>query len=134
MADFMTPPADAAIAPSGPVWLDGSGILITITTTQVQTLQDAKENMKITWAAGNGIPRPLLIDISRTRAMSKEAREEYTAPESRKHITAVALLTNSNVGRMVGNLFINLNKHVVPIKLFTDPVKGRDWLLQYKVK
>lgn len=134
MPDFMTPPIDALIAPSGPVWLHESGIMITVNTTPVQTGQDAIDNMVVTRRAGGGIPRPLLVDITRVKEMTREAREEYVKPESLEIITSVALITRSNVGAMVGNLFINLNRHIVPIKLFTDPHKAKDWLLTHRTK
>lgn len=48
-------------------------------------------------------------------------------------VTAVALVTNSNISRMVGNFFIGLTQSYVPVKLFTEPEKAREWLLQYIV-
>lgn len=133
MTDFMTPPAHAMAAPSGPVWLSEDGIIITISMHPVQDLQVARENMKITKQLAAGVSRPMLVDITRVRSMKKEAREEYVTPESRQFVNSVALITNSGMGSMVGNLFIQLNKHVVPIKLFTDPNKAKEWLMQYKV-
>jgi hypothetical protein len=134
MADFMIPPPNALIAPTGPVWLDEDGIMITINTSAIHTREDAIVNMKITSEAGKGIPRPFLIDLTSVRSMSKAAREEYVKPGSENIINAVALLTTSNIGRMVGNLFIGFNKHIVPIKLFNDAAEAKAWLLQYKVK
>lgn len=134
MADFMTPPADALMAPSGPVWLSNDGIVITIGTSQVQTIEEAKENLAVTKQVANGMPRPLLVDISKVRAMNKEAREEYVKQQQDQFIAAVALVTNSNIGKMIGNIFIGINESTIPTKLFTDPDKAKDWLLQYKVK
>ncbi len=134
MADFLTPPANATIAPTGPVWLSEDGIIITINTVKTHTQEQAVENMVLTKQVGAGTPRPLLVDVTHVQSMSKEAREEYVKSESLEIVTAVALITKSGIGRMVGNLFIGLNKHVVPVKLFNDAHKAKEWLMQYKVK
>ena len=81
-----------------------------------------------------GTPRPLLVDMSRVRSISKEAREEYVKETEEPFVTAVALVTNSSVSRMIGNFFIGLNHGIVPARLFTDPGKAREWLLQYIVR
>lgn len=132
MTHLLTPPPDAIFAPTGPTWLHEDGIIITINDSAEHTLKDAVENMKITKAIGKGIPRPMLVDVTRVRSMDREARAQYVKPESLQIVTAVALVTNSTIGTMVGNLFINLNKHVVPIKLFSDPDKAKEWLLQFR--
>lgn len=134
MTDLMTPPPDAVISPSGPIWLNEDGIIITITTATYQTLDDAKVNMEYSRKMTAGVPRPMLVDMSKVRSINKEAREEYVKKIDEPFITAVALLTNSNISRMVGNFFIGLNNMQIPAKLFTDPEKAREWLLQYLVK
>lgn len=134
MADLMTPPPDAVISPSGPVWLNEDGIIITITMVPMQGLAEAKENMEYNRKASAGKPRPLLADMTRVRSISKEAREEYVKEIDDPFVTAVALLTKSSVSRMIGNIFIGLNNTTVPTRLFNDPEKAREWLLQYRVK
>lgn len=133
MTDLLTPPPHAVITPSGPVWLSEDGIIVTITMAHTQTLADAKENIQYNKRVAAGIPRPLLVDMSRVRSMSKDAREEYVKKDDSPLVTAVALVTNSNISRMVGNFFIGLTQSYVPVKLFTEPEKAREWLLQYIV-
>lgn len=133
MTDLMTPPPHAVITPSGPVWLSEDGIIVTITTAHTQTLADAKENIQYNKRVAAGIPRPLLVDMSRVRSMSKDAREEYVKKDDEPLVTAVALVTNSSISRMVGNFFIGLTQSYIPVKLFTEPEKAREWLLQYIV-
>lgn len=133
MADFLTPPEYAVEAPSGPIWLTDDGILITINNFVTHTHENAVENLRITRELAAGNPRPLLVDISKVRSMSKQAREEYTRTENKEFCTAVALLTTSAVGSMIGNIFMALNKHVVPVKMFTDAHKAREWLLDHKI-
>jgi hypothetical protein len=133
MAEFLKPPPHAVAAPSGPTWLGDDGIIISINESVIHTREEAVRNIEVTRMVGLGIPRPMLVDLTKVRSMSKEGREEYTKSETLKVVTAVGFITNSNVGRMVGNLFINLNKHVLPVKLFNDAYKAKEWLMQYRV-
>lgn len=132
MADFMTPPPDAIQSPSGPVWCTKDGIIITRNNFVTHSHEDAIENLRLTRELARGKPRPLLVDITNVRTISKKAREEYVLPGNKEIITAVALITTSNVGRMVGNLFMTLNKPAMPMKMFTNADNAREWLLQYK--
>lgn len=132
MHDFMIPPPDALVAPSGPVWLSDDGIIITIGKAESQDTEAARENMAYTKRVTAGKPRPLLVDITKVKSMSKGAREEYVKQQEETVITAVALLTNSSIGSMIANIFIGLNKPYVPVKMFTDPLKAKDWLMQYR--
>lgn len=132
MHDFMIPPPDALIAPSGPVWLSEDGIVITIGKAESQDTEVARENMVYTKKATAGKPRPLLVDITKVKSMSKGAREEYVKQQEEPVITAVALLTNSGIGSMIANIFMGLNKPYVPVKMFTDALKAKDWLMLYR--
>lgn len=132
MHDFLIPPADALIAPSGPVWLNEDGIVITIGKSESQDTETARENMVYTKKVTGGKPRPLLVDMTKVRSMSKGAREEYVQQQDAV-ITAVALLTRSGVSNMIANIFISLNKPQVPVKLFTDPDKAKEWLMEYRL-
>ncbi len=133
MYDFMIPPPDALMAPSGPVWLNEDGIVITIGKSESQDAETARENMVYTKKAAGGQPRPLLVDMTKVRSMSKGAREEYVKQQGESILTAVALLTRSGVSNMIANLFISLNKPPVPVKLFTDPEKAKDWLMEHRL-
>lgn len=134
MTDLMTPPLDTLSTHFGFMWLNEEGIVVIVTMIPEHTLDNAKESMAYTKKLAAGTPRPMLVDMSKVRSINKEAREEYVKKIDEPFITAVALLTNSNISRMVGNFFIGLNNMQIPAKLFTDPEKARVWLLQYIVK
>ncbi len=133
MTDLMTPPQNALSIQFGSIWLNEDGIIVVVTMLPTHNLENAKESMAFTKILAAGIPRPLLVDMSKIRSMSKDAREEYVKKIDEPFVTAVALVTNSNISRMVGNFFIGLNQAYVPVKLFTNAEKAREWLLQYLV-
>lgn len=131
MHDFMTPPANAMITPWGPIWLSPEGIIINIGAKPSQSKEDVAEYLSHIRKAAAGKPRPFLVEISRVRSMSKEVREEYDRHNTAELITAMALVTGSSIGNMLGNILIGINTPKVPTKLFSDPGKAKTWLMQY---
>ncbi|MBZ0098492.1 MAG: hypothetical protein K8F30_05380 [Taibaiella sp.] len=131
MPEFMIPPADAMMTPWGPIWLSTEGIIINIGAKSSQTREDVIEYLSYIKKAAAGKPRPFLVEISRVRSMSKEVREEYDKHNTAGLVTAMALVTKSAIGNMLGNILIGVSTPKVPTKLFTDPVKAKTWLMQY---
>lgn len=132
MPDFMTPPSDAMMTPWGPIWLSREGIIMNIGSKPSQNKEDVAEYLSYIKRAAAGKPRPFLVEISRVRSMSKEVREEYNRQHTEDLVTATALVTSSSIGTMLGNILIGVSTSKVPTKLFTDPLKAREWLLQYR--
>lgn len=132
MPDFMTPAANAMTTPWGPIWLSEERIIINIGAKPSQSKEDVVEYLSYIKRAGAGEPRPLLIEISRIRSASKEVRDEYERQDVEGLVTALALVTHSSIAKMIGNILIGVSTAKVPTKLFTDPLKAREWLLQYR--
>ena len=131
-SSYEIPPYAVASA-SGLTWLDDSGIIIAVGRNHaIHTLEHALENQKINETIANGVRRPFLIDMTDVKSMSHEARAFYAGPEPPKILTAVAILTNSHLGKVVANLFMTLTQPTLPTKLFTSFEAAKDWLMQYK--
>jgi len=127
------PPANARVSTSGLTWLSDDGIIIAIANPQpLHTLENAIENTRINQELAGDVKRPFIIDLTKVTAMSREARAYYAGPEPRKSLTAVALITESNIGRLVANFFIGLTKPVLPTKLFNSYNEALEWVLKYK--
>lgn len=126
-------PHHAVSSASGLTWLDDSGIIIAVGRNHaIHTLEHALENQRVNEILANGVRRPFLIDMTDVKSMSHEARAFYAGPEPPKVITAVAILTNSNIGKVVANLFMTLTHPVLPTKMFTSFELAKEWLMQYK--
>lgn len=78
----------------------------------------------------NGLSYPCLIDMKGVRSISKDARE-YLATEGARNIKAGALIIDSALSKMVGNIFLTINKPAVPTKLFTNELEAKEWLKKY---
>ena len=114
------------------VWLDSDGILVVVNKpVAVHTKTHAEESVAIVMEVSAGIPRPLLIDISDVKTMSREAREIYANVSSKERVRAVGLITKSAMSRILGNFFLSFNRPSVPVKLFADSDLARKWLLTH---
>lgn len=80
----------------------------------------------------NSMPDLLLIDLTDIRSMNRDAREEYKAASAVENVKAIALVTESVVGRMIANFFLSFNKAKAPIKLFNNYNAAEKWLLTKK--
>lgn len=127
-------PSDVEIeyGPSGPLWLDKSGIAVTINNGGSEhTLEHAKEAVALYERITKQIPVPLLVDFTKVKHMTREAREYYSSEENAKKMKALGIVTSSNIGRMVANFFIGINKVRNPVRIFNSYEEAMQWLKQY---
>jgi len=114
----------------GSCWLDESGIIFCIALGN-QTLEHAKENIASLISYNEAKGKPLLLDFSNIQSQTREAREYYASDESNKAVSAVAVVTNTLIGNLIGNFFIGLNKSSFPLRLFTNVEEAKQWLMQF---
>lgn len=72
----------------------------------------------------------LLIDVSNTMETPREVRD-YAAEEFPKFIKAIAMLSDSALGKMIANLFFTVKHQPYPTKFFNDEEEAIKWLQQY---
>ena len=117
------------VTETGEVWLGDDGVIrIEIRNPREHTLRDATENVEAVRRAGGGVRRPLLSRVAAPGPMTNEAREYYASAEAARAITALAMVTNSILGRIVANLLIGLNATPIPMRLFASETAGLVWL------
>ena len=93
-----------------------------------ETLQTAEENgQALMELKGDRPPLPILIDFSLGAGQDQAARKYY-AEQSRNWCSRAAILVGSPVSRVMGNIYMGLNKPNVPTKLFTDEQTALIWL------
>lgn len=92
------------------------------------TLKGAKTEIKLINKLCNGKKVPLLVNLSKTKSVTKDAREYYSGSESAKVKSAAALIVNSPLHKIMGNFFWGINKPPYPVKLFTSEEKAINWL------
>ena len=96
-----------------------------------ETLDDARANVALCLQRNAGRRRPLLVDLRGAKSQSAEARAYMAGPEGLKVSQAVGLLIGSPVSRVLGNLYLRLNKPPIPTRLFTSEEEALAWLRSF---
>lgn len=111
------------------VSLRADGILQVVYFPNIrETLADAQANVAASRSLSPEKRRPLLVDIRVMRGIDRGARVYYSSAETAQTITALALLVESPLSRLLANFFMGLNKVQVPTRLFTAEDKAVEWL------
>jgi hypothetical protein len=94
-----------------------------------QSPADASENLVRTVEACGKMPRPLLVDISRSLPLEPEARHFYTGSILAQSFLALGLLVEASpLGRMMGNVYLRIARPGIPTRLFAEEEPALAWL------
>jgi hypothetical protein len=96
-----------------------------------QTLEDAIQNVAAVAKAAGGAVRPLLIHFEAAAPQTPECRAHYLSDEATSAVSAVAIVTSSMLGRIVGNLMIGMHTRGSPVRLFDSYDKALAWLMGF---
>lgn len=95
------------------------------------SISEAKENSIAVNALFNGTKFPLLVNITEIHSITKEARDFFAVRDRETNITSFAIVTKSEVGKMIANFFFIFNRTGVPARMFTDETKAINWLKKH---
>lgn len=127
----MTPAADAYVVSteSALVWVAGDGVIrhVVVEGSELE-LHHAKANLRALVRATQGTRRPMIADLRKIRSATREVREYYASQDAAEVVSAVAILIESPVSRVIGNFFMKLNRPLYPIQLFSVEDKALEWL------
>jgi len=114
------------------VWLSDEGIVqLQPLARREQTLEDAIENVAAVAKTCAGTVRPLLIHFEAAAPQTPECRAHYLSDEALRAVAAVAIVTTSMLGRIVGNLMIGMHTRGAPVRLFENNDKALEWLKEF---
>jgi len=94
-------------------------------------LTDAEEAVSAIASLCQGVRRPVLVDITEVKSMTRECRVYFAGPETAKVEAAAALLIRSPLTKAIGNFFMGLNKPLFPTRLFTSESEAIGWLSSF---
>jgi hypothetical protein len=89
------------------------------------TGQLAREAMDLVDDLNAGRSRPLLVDMTGTAALTREARQVFTHECS---ASACALVGRSPVDRVLANFALGVYRMAMPTRFFTDEPAALEWL------
>ncbi len=95
------------------------------------TIEDARVCTAWMQKLTGNIPRPMLGDFGNMKSQTKECRDYFTKdPKHLQSYSAIAILVNNPLTRMLANFFIGINKPPKPTRLFDDREKAIQWLVE----
>ena len=76
-----------------------------------------------------GRPHPLLVDAHAAGPLGRPARMEFASRGDL--ISAMALVANTPLSRLMGNFFIAVSNPGAPTRLFNDEASALAWLKEF---
>lgn len=117
------------ILQKGRMWLDEDGTVHIVWSPRAElTLADAEASMVGYDRLRQGRSLALLVDTRTIRSMNREVRTLYSGAHTAEITTAVALLIESPLSAAMGNFYLQVNKPVVPTRLFASEAAAFQWL------
>lgn len=118
------------------VRLDEAGIVWVTALPGVtrQTEADARENLEALDQVRAGRKRPILADIREALSTDQAGRRLYSQTGLKDAVCAVALIVGSPVSRVIGSLYLGLNRPPFPMALFISEPEALAWLKGFLVE
>lgn len=110
------------------IWLQDDVVRCVVLPTASHTLADARENDEAVTSLTGGRRLPMLLDTRASRGLDRDARLYYVRPEAARQLAGLAMLIDSQIGRILGNFFMTVNKPPFPLRLFTSEADALIWL------
>ena len=110
--------------------LNSNGIIHAVITipSAVLTLRDAEENiMSMRRMAPEG-HACILADIRNVRYIERPARVHIASDESQSLMERLAILVDSPLTKLIGNLIIAFSTAKFPVRVFTSKYDAESWL------
>ncbi|MGB7874967.1 MAG: hypothetical protein WBL25_11340 [Anaerolineales bacterium] len=113
----------------GKIWLRDDGIVqLVIDPGTKYTLADTRESSAGIVKLSKGQRLPLLADARNLKSVDFAARKETAAFDQ---VMSAAMLIESAVSRVIGNVFLASNKTSFPTRLFTSEAEAVEWLMEF---
>jgi hypothetical protein len=114
------------------IWLSNGIVFMEYKPRLVMNVEIAKQMVVDRLKVSNGISRPIFLDGRNFVSMDRATMKYYKTKEVVQCVTAAAFLTGNALTSLAGNIFLTLEKPLVPTKLFSDEKKALEWLEKYK--
>ena len=133
MATVLTIPENAKVVekPTAFYWFDGNKWVYFIgKKSHPIEVAEAQEFLQDWQEMAGNKPFCLIADVTNVTPAPKVIRE-YAAIIFPEQIVAIAILSASPMGRMVGHLFLQFKPMPYPAKVFGNEIDAKKWLSQY---
>jgi len=111
-------------------WFDEFGILCAVSKKVTRTIEKQKANYALIREI-TGNKRVCLLADNTVTYIQDEKTREYSATEMPELFKAMAVISNTIMGKAAAHLFLYFHGQPVPIKSFDQEKEAREWLKQY---
>lgn len=118
--------------PYATYWIEDGIVNMLYPRNLIITMEIAKEIVENRLKVTGNIKMPLLADIRGLASIDMAARRYFASADAVGYLSAGAFVVDSLVSRLAGNIFIRVDKPLVPTRLFTNVKKAEMWLSHYK--
>ncbi len=113
---------------AGRIWLTEEGIVMYVWDQKVKVTEEDMRSFKAAQIELCGHRRmPFFMDMRGVTSASKGARK-YSKNELGDVLSAMALRVGNTLSRVIGSIFLGIDKPPYPVKLFTSQDKALKWL------
>jgi hypothetical protein len=129
--ESLIPPPDVSFVEGSlsTLWMDG-GVLYSKGKSVTRTIPLLKENFNHVRRLTKGELVCLITEATDLPELSKEIRE-FMAEELNRHFKAMAIISHSQFGALVSNIFLFFNKPRIPTKMFNSLKEAQEWVKQF---
>ena len=117
-----------AQGPTFSVELDSDIVVLRWASGVVITGPQAAEAMAAVDRLNGGLTRPLLVDMTGTNKLTREARETFRGDVL---VSRMALVGKSAVDQVIANFGLRVSSLRFPARYFTSVAVGSAWLRQH---
>jgi hypothetical protein len=114
------------------IWIENDIMNIVFHPETVISIEDAKKVVQERIKLCNNKDYPIYADVGGVISIDAATRKYFKGPEARKNAKATAMYVNTPISRFLGNLFMKVDRPIMPTKMFTNREKALKWLNQFK--
>ena len=112
------------------MWLRPDGIVQVVWVPRTTALlEDATATLEAMAQLTGGRRSPLLMDLHDVSPQDRSVRMEFARRGDL--VSAVALIVDTPLSRVLGNFFLSVNKPLFPTRLFDNEASALAWLLEF---
>ncbi|HEY6161235.1 MAG TPA: hypothetical protein VI112_08430 [Bacteroidia bacterium] len=129
----MEPPKNAKVYefPTSTIWFDEDGILYSMgKKAPAETIEESKRTLEQFKEIVGHKKVCMILDVTNAQPNNKETRD-FAAKELPPLVKAMALISNSPLGRMMVNLFFGLKPPPYPARMCANEKEAKEWIRQY---
>ena len=123
---------DKIITSNAELWIEDDIYILVHKVSKTTTVEMARDMLRIHRELSGGKKLPLYIDMTNQKGATPDAREFGSSEEVIQTYAAIGILVGSVFNRILGSLFMKINKPPYPVKMFTKKEEAMEWLQKFK--